>query len=147
MQIQAYRRTAPITVDTGITELEFKVNAAGDVVVEVEDDDEIEILLNIPEAYREYAPVAAVKPVKAAKSEVVPPAAKVVAAAAGAESKPSDDAKPLILKGETEADDVNLGAMDMDKLKEFAKLNDYRVHHAWTLEVARQKVYERFATE
>lgn len=140
MLIHAYRRNAAVTVDTGVGHVEFKPNAEGDVVGEATEA-QAEVLLNIPEAYKVHGKAqAAVKPAKTAS-----------APAAGGNDDGATDAdrgkgKPFYLLGETAADDVDLGLMTMDELKDFAKANTFRLHHTWTEEVVRQKLFEAFDT-
>lgn len=158
MLIHAYRRKDATPVHTGNTNYEFKPNDAGDVVAEVTDEDDIAVLLAISEGYRAYEAVAVV--VKATKAVKTPaPTAAELAAAAAAKAGPAagdgagtgegagDGDKPFLLKGEKPEDDIDLGAMDLDALKEFAKTNSIRLHHTWTVEVVRQKLFEAFAPE
>lgn len=133
MLIHAYRRNAAAQVDTGQTKIEFKVNAAGDVVAEVEGDADAELLLNIPEGYRVYEPSA-----EAAKAVPISATAKAIAAAPAAIAK--GDA--FVLKN---GDDVlDLAAMDDEALRAFAKANEIRLHHTWTGDKLREKLKEAF---
>lgn len=68
MQIQAYRRKEPTTVNLcGIT-VEFKPNAQGDCVADVDQDDAVERLLSITEGYVEYQSSEAAEDVDQADS-------------------------------------------------------------------------------
>ncbi|MCY1167129.1 hypothetical protein D9M73_70860 [compost metagenome] len=167
MLIHAYRRKDATPVHTGKNNIEFKPNATGDVVAEVADQGDIDVLLAIPEGYRAYegaestgkaakppakkeptaeqiaateAAVAAAAAASAASKSATPPAGN------GAEGGTSDE-KPFLLKGEKPEDDIDLGAMDLAALKEFASTNKIRLHHTWTEEVVRQKLFEAFAPE
>lgn len=80
MQIRAFRRTEPTTVELFGVFLNFTVNTHGHVVCDVTDDPSIERLLSIKDAYCIYEPLAASRepapvPVPPAASTVVPPVA------------------------------------------------------------------------
>lgn len=159
MLIHAYRRKDATPVHTGKTNIEFKVNDAGDVVAEVADQDDIDVLLAIPEGYRAYqGGKVAEKAVKTPAPKAPTAAEQAAATAAAAGPKTGGDGagsgdgagtgeKPFLLKGEKPEDDIDLGAMDRDALKEFAKTNDVRLHHTWSDEKVRQTLFEAFAAE
>jgi hypothetical protein len=161
MLIHAYRRKELTQVHTGKTNIEFKPNDAGDVVAEVADQDDADLLLAIPEGYRAYKSDKAVE--KTAKTpaakaptaaELAAAAAATAAAAAGAKTGTDtpgagtgNEEKPFLLKGEKPEDDIDLGAMDRDALKEFAKTNEVRIHHTWPDDKVRQTLFDAFAPE
>ena len=145
MLIHAYRRNAAVTVDTGAGEVEFKPNDQNEFVGEATDA-QAAVLLNIPEAYKAHGKAAA--PAKQSKPASAP-AAPAGGGTVGGDGTAADDrgkGKPFLLKAEDPKDDVDLGPMTMDELKAFAKANTFRVHHTWTEEVVRQKLFEAFDT-
>lgn len=163
MQIHAYRRKDPIQVDLGKTKIDFKPNAAGDVVAEVEADAHCERLLEIDEAYREYKPVAEEKaartstskaasptPAPAAKKDaaepVKEPAAGGEASGAGGTEDGKDPAtdKPFLLKGETPEEDIDLGPMSLAELKAFAKVNEIKHAKTITEDDLRKQLFDAF---
>lgn len=99
--IHAYRRVAPISVDVFGQTIEFKPNAKGEVIAEVDDEAVAERLLSIDEAYREL----------------------------GAPSKPPS--KPpsnfIVTNGD---ETVDLGGMDDEALRAFAAKAEITIHHA-----------------
>lgn len=145
MLIHAYRRNGPVTVDTGAGEVEFKPNAEGEVVGEA-NEAQAAVLLNIPEGYKAHG-----KASKPSKTAAAPAAAPAPAAGGNPEGGNDDETdrgagKPFYLLGEKPEDDIDLGPMNMTELKAFAKANTFRLHHTWTEEVVRQKLFEAFDT-
>ncbi|MEO8021074.1 hypothetical protein [Polaromonas sp.] len=139
MLIHAYRRTAATQVDTGRNKIDFKPNAAGDVVAEVAGDADAELLMGITEGYRVYEPKAASKQPKQTAEEIAA-AAAAASAAAGAAAVAKGSA--FVLKNGD--DTLDLGAMKDDALKAFAKENEIRLHHTWTGDKLREKIKEAF---
>lgn len=147
MLIHAYKRKEATPVDTGRSQIEFKLNDAGEVVAEVDDEGDIATLLNIPEAYRAHesaakpaqakqtAPVLSEEQIEAARKE----AADVLAAEAAAKAA-------FVLVGE-DGKTLDLNAMDDDALKAFAKANNIALHHTQKGDKARQKISEALQTE
>ncbi|MFN5350885.1 MAG: hypothetical protein ACK5A0_15360 [Polaromonas sp.] len=136
MLIHAHVRKEATPVDTGNAIIQFELTDSGHVVADVTDEDDIGVLLAIPEAFKLYKPEAAVK-----KAVVKAPSTPAPAPAADAAEK------PYLLKGETPEQDMDLGAMDEVALTEFAKANSVNIHHSWRgdVEKIRQKLFERFS--
>lgn len=142
MLIHAFKRKEATPVDTGRSHIDFKPNDAGDVVAEVESEDDIDKLLSIPEAYRAYA--SAEKPTQAKQTAPVlsqadielarQEAADILAAEAAAKAA-------FVLEGE-DGKTLDLNAMDDEALKAFAKANNITLHHTQKGDKARQKILE-----
>lgn len=144
MLIHAFRRNGPVTVDTGVGEVEFTPNAQNEFVADATEA-QAAVLLNIPEAYKAHGKAQA-----AAKPSKQPAAAPVVPVNPAAGSSDADEdrgkGKPFLLKAEDPKDDVDLGPMTMTELKAFAKANTFTVKKAWTEAELRQKLFEEFDT-
>ena len=118
MLIHAHRRKEATPIDTGNTHIEFKPNERGDVIAEVESDEDSEKLLAIPEAFRIYQVVEAKEPKAPAKE----PKASFV-----------------VTDGDTTLD---LSEMDDVALRAFADANGVVLHHKNTGDTIRQKIVD-----
>lgn len=117
MLIHAYRRKEAVSVDLGDITIDFKPDADRKGAVVAEVADEAD-------AEQLLNISEAYRPFDAAPT-----------------------AKKYILKGDAYEETVDLGAMDEAALTEFAKVNDFNIHHTWRgdAEKIRQKIYARFA--
>lgn len=122
MLIQAYRRKDPVNVDLFGQTIEFVGNADGDMVAEVTDQDVIDRLLSIDEAYREHG----AKPAKAA-------------------SKPAKPKGKFVLVNGDET--VDLSAMDDKAVRKFGKENGVPVNNFLKGDDLRQLVIATLAPE
>lgn len=147
MRIHAYRRKEATPVDTGNTVIEFKPNGAGEVIADVEGSADVEILLSIPEAFREYLGDGATAAVVVKPLNAVPTAAELAALSFSGVAAGGDGAAPnpfLLQDGEEKLD---LSAMDDEALKLFAKANGLNPHYRWAGDVLRQKIVDHLLSK
>jgi|GEM_PF-2377118 len=139
--IHAYRRTKPYTHTFPDVTLKFLPNEAGDVVCDVASESAVDRLLAVPTGFKLYAPQPtqvqeAVIGILGAAVGLPGTVATEVASAAvrldkGEGQEPAGDTmdreKYILVNGDTRFD---LNPLGDEQLRDFAKVNGIKVHHA-----------------
>lgn len=133
--IHAFRRVKPYTHVFPDVILKFAPNDHGDVVCDVASESAVERLLKVPTGFRVYENQYGAS---GAEKLAQVPVAMVPSTPAGEPVK-GDRAKYILVNGDTTFD---LNPLDDASLRDFAKANGIKVHHAAKGDTIRDAIVE-----